>query len=181
VQTSHVCDSPYLPTSDDWVLHKSGTTSRCHCPPVLETVHLALLPVQPTGYVEAEAPLSPGSVSWRFKLCQLGLGYSSSTSTPDQKVLRPEGFKPSLLHPWPAATTTEDDALTQTTASSPRSKAPAPCSRFWRGADMYALDLLGYTNFGSVRSPWSWRLWIYISTLRFSDHRCRHYSKGLTT
>jgi hypothetical protein len=43
---------------------------------------------------------------------------------------------------------------------------------------VYATDLLGYTNFGGVRSPWSWRLWIYISTLRFSDHHCHHYSKA---
>jgi hypothetical protein len=146
---------------------------------VLETAHLALSLVQPTGYVEAEAPPSPGSVSWRLKLCQLGSGYSSSTSTPNQKVLRPEAFKPSLPHPWPAPTTAEDEASTQTTALLPRSKAPSPCSRFWRGAVVYAPDLLGYTNLGSVRSPWSWRLWIYISTLRFSDHRCRHYSKVL--
>ena len=31
-----------------------------------------------------------------------------------------------------------------------RSKAPAPCSQFWRGAVVYATDLLGYTNYGSI-------------------------------
>ena len=109
---------------------KSGRTSSCHRPPVLETAHLASSLVRPAGYIEAEATPSPSSVPWRFGLCQLGLGQSSSTSDPDRKDLRPEGFTPSLPHPWPAATTAEEGPTTQTTASSPRSKAPAPCSRF---------------------------------------------------
>ena len=175
----HLVFVPSLSTTPNTRGNKPGRASSCHHPPVLEMAHLASSLVRPAGSVEAEASPSPNTVPWCIDLCQLGSGKSSSTSDPDRKVLRPEGFKPSLPHPWPAATTTEDEASTQTTASSPRSKASAPCSRFWRGGIVYAPDLLGYTNFGSVRSLWSWRLWIYIYTLRVSNHRCRHYSKGL--
>ncbi len=113
---------------------------------MLETAHLASSLVQPAGYVETEAPPSPSSVSWRFGLCQLGLGQSSSTSDPDRKDLQPEGSMPSLPHPWPAATTAEEGPTTQMIALLPRLKAPAPCSRFWRGAAVYATLFLGYTD-----------------------------------
>ena len=122
---------------------KPGRASSCHRPSVLETAHLALS-------VEAEASLSPITVPWCIDLCQLGSGKSSFTSDPDRKDLHPEGSTPSIPHPWPAATTAEEGPTTQTTALSPRSKAPAPCSRFWRGAIVYATNLLGYTNYSSI-------------------------------
>ena len=129
---------------------KPGRASSRHRPSVLEAAHLASSLVRPAGSIEAEAPPSPSTVPWRIVLCQLGSGQSSSNPSPDRKVLRPEGITPSLPHPWPAATTAEEGSTTQTTTSSPRSKASAPCSRFWRGAIVYATVLLGCTNYGSI-------------------------------
>ncbi len=155
VPTTHAVFVVSLPTIPKQGGSKSGRTLSCHRSPVLETAHLASSLVRPVGYVEADAPPSPSSVPWRFGLCQLGLGLSLSISDPDQKDLRPEGFTPSLPHPWSAATTAEEGPTTQTTGSSPKSKAPAPCSQFWRGVVVYATYLLGCTNYGSVYSTWS--------------------------
>jgi len=98
---------PSLSTTPNTRGNKPGRASSCHRPPVLETAHLASLLVRPAGSVEAEASPSPNTVPWHIDLCQLGSGKSSSTSNPDQTVLRLEGFKPSLPHLWPAATTVE--------------------------------------------------------------------------
>jgi len=143
-----------LPSNSTKGGSKPGRASSRHRPSVLEAAHLASSLVRPAGSIEAEAPPSPSTVPWRIVLCQLGSGQSSSNPSPDRKVLRPEGITPSLPHPWPAATTAEEGSTTQTTASSPRSKASAPCSRFWRGPlcmplilwatqTMAASDLLG--------------------------------------
>jgi hypothetical protein len=116
------------------------------------TAHLALPLVQPAGTVEAEAPLSPNTVSWCINLCQVGWGQLLSTSEPDQQDLQPKGITPSLPHPWPATTTAEEGATTQSTALLPMSKALAPCSQFGRGGVVYAPVLLSYTNSGSFVS-----------------------------
>jgi hypothetical protein len=97
----------------------------------------------------------------RIDLCQLGSGKSSFNSDPDRKDLRPEGFTPSIPHSWPAATTAEEGPMTQMTALLPRSKAPAPCSRFWRGAVVYATDLLRYTNY----KLWQHLIFLELGTL----------------
>jgi hypothetical protein len=109
---------------------KPGQASSRHHSPVLEMAYLASLLVCPADQVEAETPLYPNTLSWRFNLCQVGWGHLSSTSDPDQQALQLEGFTLSLPHPWPAATTAEEGATTQTTTLLPRLKALASCYRF---------------------------------------------------
>ncbi len=119
-----------LSTTSEGGGSKPGQALSRHHSSVLKTAYLASLLVCPADQVEAEMPSYPNSVSWRFGLCQVSRGHSSSTSDPNQQALQPEGFTLSLPHPWPAATTAEEGATTQTTALSPRLKASASCSRF---------------------------------------------------
>ena len=149
--------SPPLPTRGGASL---AEPSSCHRPSVLEMAHLASSLVRPAGYVEAEAPPSPNAVPWHIDLCQLGPGKSTSTSDPPKKTSGPEGSEPSIPHPQPAAATAEEGPTTQKTASSPRSKAPAPCSRFcmpliiWATQTSAASDLLGVGECGSTFTPY---------------------------
>jgi hypothetical protein len=94
----------------------------------------------------SRSALSPNTVLWCIGLCQVGQGQLSSTSNLDQQDLQHKDILPSLLHLWPATTTTEEGATTQSTVSLSRLKAPAPCSRFVWVAIVYAFDLLDYTN-----------------------------------
>ncbi len=140
VPTTHAVFVISLPTVPKQGGSKSVRTLSCHRPPVLEMAHLVSSLVRPAGYVEAEAPPPPSSVPWRFGLCQLGLGLSSSTSDPDRKGLRPKGFTPSLPHSWPAAGRGQDDPHENVIA---QVEGTGPVLPILGGGAVYASLLLG--------------------------------------
>jgi hypothetical protein len=75
---------------------KPGQASSHHHYLVMETAYLASLLVCSADQVEAETPLYPNAVSWRFNLCQVGRGHSLSTSNPTNKPSNPKV----LHHPF---------------------------------------------------------------------------------
>ena len=88
--------------------------------------------------------------------------------TPTEKSSDPKVLNHPFRSRGQPLPTAEDEVTTQTSAPSPRSKAPAPCSRFWRGPmcmpmvfwaaqTMAAYGLLGVR----VREP---NITSYIST-----------------
>ena len=123
--------------------------------------------------------MPPITVSWRVDIRQVGWGHSSSTSDPYHQALRPEGIKPSLPQSWPAATTAEEGKTTHTKTSSPRSKAPAPCSRFWGGSAVYAPLLLGYTDCCGSSGSSYWGRAVAIHSLPPTPHSCHSYPTRL--
>jgi hypothetical protein len=63
----------------------------------------------------------------------------------------------------------------QSSLSSPGSKALAPCSRFWRGAAVYAPLFLGYTDYGSSFGSFCWCREVKPYTLPPSPLCCLTY------
>ncbi len=125
--------------------------------------------------------MPPSTVSWRVNVRQVGLGQSQSSSPfdPDHHALQPEGIQPSLPQPWPAATTAEEGKATQAKALSPRSKAPAPCSRFWGGGTVYAPLLLGYTDCCGSSGSSYWDRAVAIHSLPPAPQSCHSYPTHL--
>ncbi len=67
---------------------KPSNTLQPHCA-VLETMHLAGPPVPTASQGMLEAPTPVFLVPWYFSICHVGTGKSSSTSYPDQHIIRP--------------------------------------------------------------------------------------------
>jgi hypothetical protein len=84
-------------------------------------------------------PLSALLVLWPFDLQRVGLGFSASTTNPNQHSVHPKGSRISLLHLWPTTTTAEADTTLQLPSLFPGLTKPAPCYTKWRGAIVYAL------------------------------------------
>ncbi len=67
----------------------------------------------------------------------------------------------------------------QSSLSLPGSKALAPCSRFWRGAALYATLFLGYTDCGGSIVSFCWGREVKIYTLAPTPLHYLTYSTGL--